>query len=100
MVVLQDSANDVYGISPEEFKLLNDARHLEILKDALAFRKGKSISENKVNKVPPKFQKANGKTGKPMSKLTRLTLDARKAQGSRQRDLQTAAVAELLMGGR
>lgn len=100
MVVLQDSANDVYGISPEEFKLLNDARHIEILKDALAFRKGKSISENKVNRAPPKFQKVGGKSGKPMSKLTRLTLDARKAQGSRQRDLQTAAVAELLMGGR
>lgn len=100
MVVLQDSANEVYGISPEEFKLLNDARHIEILKDALAFKKGKSISENKVNRAPPKFQKVGGKSGKPMSKLTRLTLDARKAQGSRQRDLQTAAVAELLMGGR
>ena len=100
MLSLQDSANSIYGVTPDEFKMLNDARHLEILKDALAFRKGKSISENKVNKVPPKFQKAGGKSGKPMSKLTRLTLDARKAQGSRQRDLQTAAVAELLMGGR
>jgi hypothetical protein len=95
-----DSANEVYGIHPEEFKHLNDARHLEIIKDAIAYRKGKTVSDNKIKTAPPKFQKAGGKSGKPMSKLTRLTLDARKAQGSRQRDLQTAAVTELLLGGR
>jgi hypothetical protein len=33
-----------------------------------------------------------------MSKLTRLTLDARKAKGYKQRDLQRDAVAALLLG--
>lgn len=101
LMEMGSEASDLYGISGDEFQYLNDARHIEILKDALAFRKGKTVAENKLKSVPPKFQKANGgKTGKPMSKLTRLTLDARKASGSKQRDLQTAAVAELLMGGR
>lgn len=101
LMEMGSEASDLYGISSNEFQYLNDARHIEILKDALAFRKGKTIAENKLKTVPPKFQKASGgKSGKPMSKLTRLTLDARKASGSKQRDLQTAAVAELLMGGR
>lgn len=101
MADMSVSASTLYGITEEEFQYLNDARHLEILKDAIAFRKGKVVTENKLKAVPPKFQKANGgKPGKPMSKLTRLTLDARKATGSKQRDLQTDAVAELLMGGR
>ena len=85
-----------YGIHPDEFAMLNDARHIEILKDAMAYRKGKTVSQQKVQNVP-KFQKP-GRASKPMSKLTQLTLSAKKATGSKQRDLQSAAIAELLSG--
>jgi hypothetical protein len=100
LTAMGDIAFETYGINPEEFNMMNDARHIEILKDAIAYRKGKNVADNKLKQTPPKFQKSGGKSGKPMSKLTRLTLDARKASGSKQRDLQMAAVTELLMGGR
>lgn len=92
-----DIAAKEYGISPEEFAMLNDYRHLEIIKDAIAYRKGKTVSKQKIQNVP-NIQRANGKSSKPMSKLTRLTLDARKAKGHKQRDLQRDAVAALLLG--
>lgn len=92
-----DIATKEYGISPEEFAMLNDYRHLEIIKDAIAYRKGKTVSKQKIQNVP-NIQRANGKSSKPMSKLTRLTLDARKAKGHKQRDLQRDAVAALLLG--
>lgn len=85
-----------YGIAPEEFNALSDARYIEILKDAMAYKKGKTVVEKKLQNVP-KIQKA-GKTSKPMSKVTQLTLNAKKATGHKQRDLQRDAVAALLLG--
>ena len=87
-----------YGITLEEFSMLNDARHIEILKDAMAFRNGKAAVEQKIKNAPvPKFQKPG--TRKPMSQLTKLTLASKKATGYKQRDLQADAVAELLTNG-
>jgi hypothetical protein len=86
-----------YGITQEEFGLLNDARHIEILKDAMAYRQGKEVVQKKiVNK--PVFQKSNTNS-KPKGKLDKLISASKSAKGPAQRDLQTAAVVELLMNG-
>ena len=90
-------ANNAYGIQAEEFSCINDARYIEILKDAMAFRKGKITAEKKIQNAP-KFQKANSKPKKPMSTVTRLTLNARKASGYKKRELQGDAIAALLLG--
>jgi hypothetical protein len=102
--VLRSNINEIgaiiskeYGITQDEFAMLNDYRHLEIIKDAIAYRKGKSVSKQKIQNIP-NVQSSSGKSSKPMSKLTRLTLDARKAKGYKQRDLQRDAVAALLLG--
>lgn len=90
-------ANEIYGITQQEFSMLIDARHVQILRDAIKFRQGEKSVAQKVNQAPT-FQKG-GKSSKPMDKLTRLTLGAKKATGFRKRELETAAVAELLMSG-
>lgn len=89
-------ANEQYGITDQEFSSLVDARHIEILKDAMAYRKGQALATEKVNNAP-KFIKG-GKSGKPMDRLTQLTLNARKAQGANKINAQAAAVNELLAG--
>lgn len=94
MVTMGNFAGSTYGITAQEFSMLNDARHIEILKDAMAYRMGKTVAEKKIQNVP-KVQKA-GSTTKPMSRLTQLTLNARKARGAKQRYAQADAVAELL----
>jgi hypothetical protein len=86
-----------YGISPEEFAMVSDARHIEILKDAAAYNKGKTVAKQKMADKPT-FQSTRSKPNKPMDKVTQLVLSARKAKGAKQRDLQSAAVAALLMG--
>lgn len=91
---LYSFANSEYGITDQEFSMVSDARHLKILQDAMAFRKGQALATEKVTNAP-KFMKT-GKTGKPMDKLTQLTLNARKAQGANRLKAQTAAVNELL----
>lgn len=89
-----------YGYKPEEFEGIQDARQLEILKDALAYRAGSKVAKKKISKPLPKYQKGNGKKLKPkVSKLDRLTSKANKATGSSKRAAQTDAVAELLLGG-
>lgn len=94
MQELGRGAIELYGITPDEFNALVDARHVRILKDALAYRQGKKALETKHE--APRFQKG-GRTGKQMDKLTKLTLRAKKASGAQQRAYQTDAVAELLM---
>ena len=91
------NAHEIYGITPQEFSMLIDARHVNILRDAIKFRQGEKAVAQKVNQAPT-FQKG-GKSSKPMDKLTRLTLSAKKATGFKKRELETAAVAELLMSG-
>lgn len=95
---LADFVTRTYGYAPEEFAQVNDARHIELIKDAMAYRQGRALAAEKLQKAPPPKFVQGGKTTKPMSKLTQLTLSARKAKGAQKRDLQSAAVAELLMG--
>jgi hypothetical protein len=94
MMELGRGAIEQYGITPEEFNALVDARHVRILRDALAFRSGKKALDTK--QTAPRFQKG-GRTGKSMDKLTKLTLRAKKSSGAQQRQFQTDAIAELLM---
>lgn len=94
MQELGRGAIELYGITPDEFNALVDARHVRILKDALAYRQGKRALETKHE--APRFQRG-GRTGNQMDKLTKLTLRAKKASGAQQRAYQTDAVAELLM---
>ena len=97
MITMGNFAGSTYGITSKEFSMLNDARHIEILKDAMAYRMGKTVAEKKIQNVP-KVQKAAGKPSKPMSKVTQIALNARKAKGYQQRVLQADAVAALLSG--
>lgn len=100
MKELQDFTVEQYGFDPNEFYQNRDARVVEIVKDAMAYRKGLKVASKK-RKAPPKLQRAkNGqfKSGK-VSKLDKLTRAIGKSKGHNKRDLQAAAVAELLTGG-
>lgn len=98
MNAMSDFVAKTYGVTPEEFAYLDDARHIEILKDAMAYRNGKAFADKKLEQAPNRFVKG-GRSGKPMSKLTQLTLNANKATGATKRRLQADAVHELLTSG-
>lgn len=88
-----------YGITPAEFAYLTDARHVAILQDALAYRSGKQAVKEKTQSAP-KFQRSGRGPARNSSRLDKLTAAAKKAKGAQQRELQTAAVAELLVSGK
>ena len=91
--------DETYGLPAELFDQLNDARYVEIVKDAMTYRKGKKQVNNKLVKKLPKYQKSKGSSGKQkISKLDKLTKAAKNATGSSKRDLETSAIAELLSG--
>jgi len=99
MTGLQDFAINQYGFVANDFNSVEDARLLELLKDAKAYREGVKIATTKRKKAVPKFQKSKGLKAKKVSKLDKLTKAARTAKGHTQRDLQAEAVAQLLTGG-
>jgi hypothetical protein len=91
---------EAYGFSKGDFANIQDARIFEVLKDAKAYREGKKIADKKVNKATPKFQKSTGTPVRKKSKLEILTQQAKSAKNtSAKRDLQTSAIAELLLNG-
>lgn len=91
--------NDTYGFSEQEFDSVFDARLIELIKDAKRYHEGVKVANKKRGKPVPKFQKSSGKKPMPKAtKLDKLTKAAKNAQGQQKRDLQTSAVAELLMG--
>lgn len=93
----EQGAAEHYGIPPEEFAQLSDARYLAVLQDALAYRRGKSVVDAKLKDKPaPKFVKP-GRSGKPMDKLTQIKLNMRRATGSARQDLQKDALAEIML---
>ena len=93
--------NDAYGFSKEDFANIQDARIFEVLKDAKKYREGKTVAEKKITAPVAKFMKSSGATKKPqLSKLERLTKLAKSERpGPRKRDLESSAIAELLLGG-
>lgn len=90
-------ALDRYGIAPEEFNQILDARAISVLQDAMKYHKGLDTAKQKTSKPVPKFQKSNSRPAvKKVSKLEKLTRAASKAKGHTKRDLQAAAIAELI----
>lgn len=91
---------EAYGFTKGDFANIQDARIFEVLKDAKAYREGKKLADKKLTKPVPKFQKSSGKPASKPSKLEILTKQARAAKNSSaKRDLQTSAIAELLLNG-
>lgn len=97
---LKDFASSAYGFTDEDFQHVTDARLIELLKDAKAYRDGSKFAEKKVA-PKPKFKKATKQRPKApkLTKLDKLTKMAKSAKGSNKRKIQTDAIAELLLQG-
>ena len=96
---LKSFALEAYGFSEQDFGGISDARAIEVLKDAMKYRKGKESLSKKDLKALPKFQtQTRGAATTASSKLQSLVAQSKKATGFKQKALQTSAVAELLEG--
>ena len=93
---MTDFAADAYGFTQEEFSNIQDARVLEVIKDAMKYRSSVKTAKTKLDVQVPKYQKSTGKTTKALTKLDRLTKTAKSSQGYQKRNAETDAVAELL----
>lgn len=88
-----------YGFGENDFAGVDNARVIEVIKDAMAYRKGVKSATIKKAVPVPKFQKSKGgSTRKKASKLDTLTKKAKNASGGARRDAQRDAIAELLTG--
>ena len=93
------SIAESYGFSRSEFDNVMDARMIKVLKDAMAYRNGKTVAEKKLEKPLPKFIKStNTAPSKATSKLDKLVKASQKAEGYNKSKLQDAAINELLSG--
>lgn len=97
MAEILGTVQSAYSLPPEALNGVTEAWQIEMLKDLASYHKGKTVAGKKLAAPTAKYVKG-GKTSKPMSKATQLALNARKAKGAQQRDLQTDAIAALLMG--
>jgi len=89
--------SDTYGFTDEDISQVVEARQVEIIRDAMAYRAGKKVSDNKVAKLVPKMQKSKTTKRRTKStKLDRLTKAAKAAKGADRRSAEVDAVAELL----
>ena len=95
---MTDFAADAYGFTQEEFSNIQDARILEVIKDAMKYRSSVKTAKTKLDVQVPKYQKSTGKTTKALTKLDKLTKTAKSSQGYQKRNAETDAVAELLSG--
>lgn len=57
-----------YGYSNEELDYVDDFRQINIIRDAMAYRAGKQVADQKIQKPVPKFQKPGAARGNDMSK--------------------------------
>jgi len=96
---IKSFAGNQYGFNDNDFNNVSDARIIEVLKDAMAYRNGVKTATDKQKKPVPKFQKSKRVGTKKVSQLDKLTKKAGKARGGRKRAAQTDAIAELLLGG-
>ena len=99
MTSMKNFLRSQYGFSDEDFATVRDARLIELVKDAKKFREGVKFANKKITKPVPQFQKSSGKKAKAVSKLDKLTKAAKSAKGANKRNLQSDAIAELLIGG-
>ena len=95
---MTDFVADAYGFTPEEFGGIQDARMLEVVKDAMKYRSSIKNVKTKLDVNLPKYQKSSGKTTKSVTKLDKLTKIAKSSQGYQRRNAETDAIAELLGG--
>ena len=95
---MQSFIEEAYGFSSNEFAEIKDARIIEVLKDAMNFRRGSEIAKTKIVKNVPKFIKPTSRTAKPTSKLESLVKKAKQTSGADSLKAQRDAVAELLYG--
>lgn len=95
---MTDFLGSAYGFSQQEFANIQDARILEIVKDAMAYRNSKESAKTKMAVKVPSYQKSTGKSSKTVSKLQQLTQQAHNAKGYSKRAAETDAVAALLGG--
>jgi hypothetical protein len=87
---------EAYGFTPQEFMSIQDPRMIEVVKDAMKFRKGFTEAKQKLVQQTPKFQKQAAKK-QGLTKLDRLVKTAKTATGTNKRRAETDAIAQLLM---
>jgi hypothetical protein len=95
---MTDFVADAYGFTQQEFGGIQDARLLEVVKDAMKYRSSIKNVKTKLDVNLPKYQKSTGKTTKAVTKLDKLTKIAKSSNGYQKRNAETDAVAELLGG--
>lgn len=87
---------EVYGFTPQEFMSIQDPRMIEVVKDAMKFRKGFTEAKQKLVQQTPKFQKQAAKKTN-VTKLDRLIKNAKTATGTNKRKAEVDAVTQLLL---
>ena len=95
---MTEFAVDAYGFTQEDFSNIQDARVLEVIKDAMKYRSSVKTAKTKLDVQVPKYQKSTGKTTKALTKLDKLTKTAKSSQGYQKRNAETDSIAELLSG--
>jgi len=85
------------GFPEEELSEVIHSRHVNVLRKAMLYDKGQTVSEKR-SKTPPKMQRAaNGRfQSRKDTKLNRLVERAKNAKGGEKRDAQADAVLALL----
>lgn len=97
---VSDLANfvvDSYGFTQQDFMSINDARIIEVLKDAMKFRTGVKEADKKIVQQSPKFQKQSSARKNNVTHLDRLIKRAESSTGTARRGAQTDAIAQLLL---
>jgi hypothetical protein len=100
---MRDFVTKTYGFSEKDLESVRDARLVEMIKDAQAYRKGAQVAEKK-RTAPPKLQRAaNGqfrpKSQSRLDKLVNAAKVARTKKSPHRRQLETEAITELLLHG-
>lgn len=88
---------ETYGFTPQEFASINDHRMIEVIKDAMKFRRGIKEAEQKIIQQKPNFQKQTGVRKNNVSHLDKLIKRAATATGTAKRGAETDAIAQLLI---
>lgn len=86
---------ETYGFTEDDLQYVTDHRLVNVIKDALAFRKGKKSAEIKITKTVPKFQKPGAPKGNAQSLEKARGVKARKLAVKKNGNVQN--VANLLL---
>jgi len=97
---MRESAKSYYGLTDEALAGVSSASQVAILQDAIKFRQGSKVADNKLSKPLPKFQKGpRRRRANRGSKLDALTKRAKVSTGMNKKNAETDAIAELLTNG-